>query len=101
VTCQCKGCDRAATHAVSFKIWGRGYPKTSTPLKMYAGLELCLVHALAITPSEFLSAPETRARIQNSLIGLGRVEADFDGAEAEVVPVEEARDFFRRATASR
>lgn len=99
--CQRIGCDHDATHGVKFRVWARGYPKTTTPLELFGGLELCLPHAIEFTPKEMFSVPESCARIQNELFRLGRAEADFATAEAEVVPVEQVREFFRRASATR
>lgn len=79
VKCNREGCENTATAQVGFKVWAQGYPKSSTPLTGLLGLAVCDEHQ-DIDPKTFF-VPESIALINNQLLLMGRLPADFTRAE--------------------
>lgn len=83
--CGIKDCPNDAGWQVGFKVWARGYPKTSTPLKGLIGLAVCDEHRNIEAATFFL--PETIARFNQRIVALGKAEADFKNAEMTYEPL--------------
>lgn len=86
-TCDWAGCLRPPVWRVGLKIWAKGYPKTSTPIRGEIGIFVCdECGRERVKASHFL--PETmRANIELTASRLRKATPDFDTAEVDLLPI--------------
>lgn len=79
-TCSTPSCSNQALYRVGAKLWATGYPKTSTPAKMWIeGLVVCIDCQHTMPPfDEFFPEPE---RMLAAFAARGKVPPDPKTAE--------------------
>lgn len=82
--CNVKGCGQPAAFFPVIKVWAKGHPKTSTPLKIEVGMAFCHQHK-----DEFKlpDIPGLERVTRAACASLKKAEPDFSNAELEIVPI--------------
>lgn len=85
--CNRVGCDMAAKWRLGVKLWGKGFPRTSTPCTMSTGVVVCDHHKENAGPVGEFFTPEARVTVEKAFRAMGKAQPDFDGGEWHFTPL--------------
>lgn len=82
--CDWGGCGRAGDYQIGLKVWALATPRSArtngNAMRMLTGFCICRECRPNVKVSDF-TLPETRSRVDNAMLRMGRAVADWDAAE--------------------